>query len=301
MAASIRCLVPDMPTAADLRPWLERIDANLWYTNCGPLVREFEHEIVGLVDPEGSAGCVTLASGMAALEVGLRALGIGAGHRVLMPALTFPATAQAAVRCGAEPVFADVCPKRWVLTPDLARAALTQLRIDAVIPVAAFGCTLPGEEWDAWSRGAGVPVLVDAAAALGQQRVGRVAHWAFSMHATKPFGIGEGGLFVSASRDLVQRVRRLSNFGFEQRIVQAADSTNAKLSEYAAAVGLAQLRRWPALRSRRRRLFDPYRRKLAETPGVALQAPLPDAPATLCAQLPIAADGVARFLAERGS
>lgn len=296
----IRCLVPDLPSAADLRPWLERIDANRWYTNHGPLLCEFEERMTAIVRGRDPVFCVGLASGMAALELGLRALNAGPGCRVLMPALTFPATAQAAVRCGAEPVFADVCPQRWILSPEIAREAMARIRVDAVVPVATFGCPLPAAEWDTLARDTGVPVLVDAAAALGQQRVGGLAHWAFSLHATKPFGIGEGGLFVTGSADLAERVRRIANFGFECRIVQVADGTNAKLSEYAAAVGLAQLERWPALLARRHAVFRAYRDALAELPSVSLQVGAHDAPATLCVLLPVAADCVAGLLARRG-
>jgi len=118
----IRCLVPDLPSAAELLPWLQRIDANRWYTNGGPLVREFEQRLGEFMG--GGASCVTLSSGMSALELGLLALGIGAGKRVLLPALTFPATALAVSRCGAEPVLCDVAAGTWSMTPAIAREAV---------------------------------------------------------------------------------------------------------------------------------------------------------------------------------
>lgn len=296
----IRCLVPDMPAAVELAPWLERIDSNRWYTNNGPLVREFEQRLCGFIEGGRDAQCVTLSSGMSALELGLRALGIGAGHRVLMPALTFPATALAAARCGAEPVFADVCPNTWSMTPTIAREALTHGRIDALMPVAAFGCPVPADEWDTLARETGLPVLIDAAAALGTQAVGTCAHWAFSLHATKPLGIGEGGLFVSHDRAVIETVRRLANFGFEGYVVHSKDGTNAKLSEYAAAVGLAQLERWPRLRERRRAVYDEYRRGL-EAPGrVGMQSNTGEPPATFCVCLPQLAVPIAAALAQAG-
>lgn len=281
-------------------PWLERIDRNLWYTNNGPLVHELEQRMSRFIEGAQGSSCVTLASGMSALELGLRALGIGTGHRVLMPALTFPATAQAASRCGAEPVFADVCPHSWVLTPAIVRDALAHQRIDAVMPVAAFGLPLPANEWDTLVQEAKLPVLVDAAAALGGQTVGRFAHWAFSMHATKPMGIGEGGLFVSTDTVLADRVRGLANFGFDHLVAHSAQGTNAKLSEYAAAVGLAQLERWPRLLDRRRRVFGAYRDALAALPSVQCQPTVAVPPATLCVRLPVAATPVAAALKEAG-
>jgi dTDP-4-amino-4,6-dideoxygalactose transaminase len=296
----IRCLIPDMPAAGELAPWLERIDSNLWYTNNGPLVCEFEQRLRGFIEGGQGAHCVTVSSGMSALELGLRALGIGAGHRVLMPALTFPATALAAARCGAEPVFADVCPYSWVMTPAIAREALTHGRIDALMPVAAFGYPLPADEWDALARETGLPVLVDAAAALGTQTAGTCAHWAFSLHATKPMGIGEGGLFVSPDGAVAEAVRRLANFSFSGAVVHSECGTNAKLSEYAAAVGLAQLERWPRLRERRRRVFDAYRRGLETPAPVTMQSNAGEPPATFCVHLPQPVIPIAEVLAQAG-
>lgn len=293
----IRCLVPDLPPAAELLPRLQQVDANRWYTNGGPLVREFEQRLCRFIDAAGDVCCVTLSSGMSALELGLAALGIGEGRRVLLPALTFPATALAVARCGAEPVLCDVAADTWSLTPAIARAALAHGRIDAVMPVACFGCPLPADDWDRFACDTGVPVLADAAAALGVQAVGRRVHWAFSLHATKPMGVGEGGLLVTADEALAERVRRLSNFGFEHFVVASRRGTNAKMSEYAAAVGLAQLERWPRLLRRRREVFDDYRRRLAALPQVGLQ-PLEVPPATFSVRLPADAAAVAAALAE---
>ena len=293
----IHCLIPDLPPAAELMPWLARIDENRWYTNNGPLVRELEQRLCRFIDGCGDGGCVTLSSGMSALELGLQALGVGPGRHVLLPALTFPATAQAVARCGAVAVLADVCPDRWALTPALAREAIARRRVDLVMPVAAFGMPLPDDEWDAFVEDTGVAVLADAAAALGTQAIGRRVHWAFSMHATKPMGIGEGGLFVSPDLALAEAVRRAANFSFDARVVRSAQATNAKLSEYAAAVGLAQLGRWPQLLARRRAVFEHYRVALAELPGVTFQSgPPATPPATLCVRLPADAAAVAAAL-----
>lgn len=294
----ICCLIPDLPEASALLPWLRRIDENRWYTNTGPLVREFEQRLLGFIEGGQSASCVTVSSGMSALELGLQALGVGPGKRVLLPALTFPATALAVLRCAAEPVLGDVCPRRWTMTTATARDALQRERIDLVMPVAAFGLPLPHAEWDEFVAQTRVPVLADAAAALGVQAVGTRVHWAFSLHATKPMGIGEGGLFVSSDTDLTARVRRLANFGFGVRVVEFGGGTNAKLSEYAAAVGLAQLERWPRLLERRRAVFEDYRRGLAALSDVKLQAGFDGPPATLCLRLPVSAAVVAQGLAQ---
>ncbi len=282
----VRVLVPDLPDAATLLPWLERIDRSRWYTNFGPLLREFETRLAtftGVAD----GGCVTTSSATAALELVLCGLGMVGGTRVLLPALTFPATALAVQRAGAVATVSDVDPHRWTLTPAMAREALRHRSFGLVMPVAAFGAPLPIAEWDDFVAQTGIPVVVDAAAALGAQPVGRRAHVVFSLHATKPLGIGEGGLLASADVALCDRVRRLSNFGFDRTLIRIAGGTNAKLSEYAAAVGLAQLERWPGVRARRAVLWRSYRRRLLDLPELTLQAGLKESPpAVLGVRLP---------------
>lgn len=306
---TIKVLVPDLPAADSLLPWLRRMDAARWYTNFGPLVRELEETLASewpVAPPAGADDLpplqvVTLNTGTAPLELGIAALGLRQGGDVLLPALNFPALAAAVLRNGLRPVFADVAPDSWQLTPALAREAANRRPLALVMPVATFGCPLDVVAWDAFVEDTGIPVLLDAAAAFGNQAVGRRVSVSFSLHATKPFGIGEGGLLVTRDAALAARVRRLSNFGLEQGQALAV-GTNAKLSEYAAAVGLAQWARWPDRQAERRIQWTRYRAGLAGLPGVGLQigfeaAPLP-APVVL--RLPCAAEGAAAALARSG-
>jgi dTDP-4-amino-4,6-dideoxygalactose transaminase len=245
--------------------------------------------------------CVTLSSGTAALELGISALGLPQGSRVLLPAFTFPATLLAVRRCGLDAILCDVCSETWTLTPDIARQCLRYRDCRLVLPVAAFGCVLPVDAWDSFAAETGVPVLIDAAAALGAQRVGRSTNAAFSLHATKPLGIGEGGLFATSNAELAERVRRMSNFGFEHGLVTYAGGTNAKLSEYAAAVGLAQLDRWPELLRRRTAQWLKFHSALTAISGVQVQAGFGRyPPAAVSARLPADAPGVADSLAAAG-
>lgn len=263
----ISSLIPDLPGAEQLLPYLRRIDANHWYSNFGPLVADFESRLQQLLSRgENRADCrpihlVTLASGHDALEIGLVLLGIASGKRVLMPAVTFTSTPLAALRTGAEIVFCDVDANSWTLTPKIARAVAAHIKIDAVLPVAVYGIPLPTHEWDAFTAETRIPVLMDAAAAIGTQVIphrGLVAH---SLHATKPLGIGEGGLLVGRDSELISYARRYSNFGMVNRICHAA-GCNSKMSEYHAAVGLAQLDRWDEVQGRRASLLDIYRKSL---------------------------------------
>ncbi len=270
----IPVLIPDMPSAQDVLPWLERIDQARWYTNGGSLVTELERELIDLVRhrfPVDDLCGAALSTGTAALELGLSAMGVGADSRVMLPALTFPATATAVRRVGAREVLVDVDPDSWSLTPEIAIAALQKTRVDLVVPVAAFGRPQDVHAWDAFAEQTGVPVLIDAAAAFGSQPVGRHTTVAFSLHATKPYGIGEGGLLLATSAKLIESVRRLSNFGFHGGVAQSAGS-NSKLSEYHAAVGLAQFHRFADVEARRRRVWAWYRSRLERSwNSVALQ------------------------------
>lgn len=299
---AIRCLIPDLPTLPDLQPYLKRIDRHRWYTNFGPLALEYESRLAEICGAAHTGGqCVTMASGTSALELAIAALGFAAGAKVLLPSLTFPATLLAVLRNGLQPVFADVDAHSWTLTPAIARSALQSDHYALILPVACLGLPLPEAAWDAFTQATGLPVLMDAAAALGCQRIGNTTHAAFSLHATKPLGVGEGGVFATSDPDLAERVRRLSNFGFSQDAVLYPTATNAKLSEYAAAVGLAQLARRPALLARRCAIWAWYRTALQDIPNIGLQ-PFADTtpPAVLSACLKMAAEKAAQVLAEAG-
>lgn len=272
-------LIPDLPDSAALAPHLQRIDAQRWYTNYGPLVLDFEAGLKALLqtaNPGLEFALTTLSTGYHALELGLRALGLPTGAKVLVPAVTFPACPLAVRHAGLTPVLADIDPQ-WQLTPAIARAAVKQQGIAAVMPVAVYGVPVVGAAWDAFVQETGVPVIIDAAAAVEIQQLPRHCLVAHSLHATKPFGIGEGGALVGCDAALIARVRQLSNFGTVERIAQDW-GTNAKLSEFHGAVGLAQLARWTSIKAKRRVLLAQYQHALAGLPlkfqpGIAQAVP----------------------------
>ena len=262
MNAALPCLVPDMPSVLELQPYLRSMDQAAWYTNFGPLAQKFESRLTRVLRRRdrrtGSIGICTTSSGTMALELALSAMNLPPKGRVLVPAVALPATATAVIRAGFVPLICDVDREHWVLTPELVDKHIGKTRIDAVLPVAAFGPSLDSRAWDEFSARTGMPVLIDAGAAYPDQTVGDRCPVVFSFHATKVLGIGEGGALAARDLQITTRAKCLSNFGFTEGEV-LVPGTNAKLSEYHAAVGLAQLDRWAGIVQRRQtvwRLYD---------------------------------------------
>lgn len=264
-AFKIFCLVPDLPAPGEVTALAEEMHSNRWYTNFGPLNGRFESQMASFLAETGSPSMQvgTFSSATTGLELILKAMDLPAGSKILIPALTFPATALAVMNAGHEPLLADVDMESWDLTAKTALDIHTETPLAAVVPVAAFGRPIETSQWVAFQRKTGVPVMLDAAAALGQQHIPQELTAVFSMHATKPFGVGEGGLVVTGNADLLKQAKSLSNFGFlgPAGVVQTL-GTNAKFGEYFAAVGLAQLDRWTEVQSRRAQILSWYMKKL---------------------------------------
>jgi len=182
------------------------------------------------------------------------------------------ATAHAILQAGLKPWFVDVDPRTWMLDPAsvMAMGAALEREIVAVIPVCAFGAMPDLSAWRAFREASGVPVLLDAAAAfdtLDDARLPAVV----SLHATKVLGLGEGGFLVTDDAAFAERIVQLSNFGFWNSRNSEIPATNAKLSEYAAAVGMAALDAWPGDRLRWMRTAQHLRIALLGRPQVRFQ------------------------------
>lgn len=263
----IPLLVPHMPQADSLLPYLRQIDQNRHYTNFGPLNAEFERRIAVDVARQWLPEQVTtVANCTVGLELALQALELPPGARVLIPAITFAATVTSVIRVGMTPVLSDVDSHNWLMNPGLARAAITSGRIDAVLPVSTFACPHDPAEWDAFVRDTAVPVVVDAAGAFGNQAPGELIDIVYSFHATKSFGTAEGGAVLSRSTERIKRIRKLSNFGIDTSIgMLDSIGTNGKMSEYHCAIGLASFDQWDETKRARRELSARYARALAQT------------------------------------
>jgi dTDP-4-amino-4,6-dideoxygalactose transaminase len=232
--------VPLAPDERLLARLTARIVASGQYTNSGRTNAEFEAALAAVL---GTPSALTAASGTSALTLALLALDLPRDAEVITTPLTFPATVQAIEAAGLRPVFAAVDPGTLTLDPAAVASAITA-HTGAILGVHLFGVACDPALDDA---AAGLPVVYDAAHALGTGPLGRrIAArgtlTAYSLHATKLLHTGEGGAVVTGDARLAERVRRARNFSLDGG-VPVGRGVNGKLPELSAALGLAVLPR----------------------------------------------------------
>lgn len=245
---------PRLPPAETILPYLREIDCTRQYTNFGPLHSRLQSR---LAEHHGvQAGNLALAgSGTAALVALIQAL-ISTPDKTrrlcLCPSYTFVGTGAAARLCGLEPFLLDVDPISWALNPDALEQREELERAALVLVVAPYGKPPDLVRWEQFSQRTRIPVVVDAAAcfdAIDAEAVVRgTIPVAMSLHATKTFSTGEGGMLMAADPGLMDRASRALNFGLQNDRTSVGPCFNGKLSEYHAAVGLAELDGWAAKR-----------------------------------------------------
>lgn len=266
----IPVLRPRLPSAERLLPYLRRIDSSRVYSNWGPLVAEFEGRLEERLRLPGG-GLTSASSGTAAIMGAVLATGGRARPErplAVVPALTFVATAAAVERCGYELHIIDVDPRTWMLDPQRLIEDEVLDRVGVVIPVAPFGRAVPQAPWRTFTARTRIAVVIDGAAAFDSVCAEPTAFLgevpvAFSFHATKSFSTGEGGAIASTDTDLALRCARSLNFGFLGTRESHGASINGKMSEYHAAVGLAELDEWGHKHAALEALAQRYRDVLA--------------------------------------
>lgn len=248
---SVPVLQPSMPTKRALSRYLDRIDASHVYSNHGPLSLELAARLSERFSLQPHT-LVCASSGTTALTSAIL-VAAGRANRArplaLVPSFTFPATALAAEQCGYDVELADIDEETWMLDPRCVRDRSDLGAIGIVIPVAPFGRPVPQEPWLAFRAQTGIPVVIDAAACFEaycssrSERPGLLLE-ALSFHATKSYSTGEGGAVISQDPALVLAAAQSITFGFRGERVCSAPGLNGKMSEYHAAVGLAELDGW---------------------------------------------------------
>ncbi len=236
----------------------------------------------------GAPHAVALASATAGMHLALAALGIGPGDEVITPSLTWVSTANLIVLAGAKPVFVDVDRETLLVRPEAVAAAITG-QTAAIVPVHYAGAPVDLDALRNIARQAGVPLIEDAAHALGTscrgRRIGETGTTIFSFHPIKNITTGEGGMFCSDDEELALKIRRLRFHGlgvdaFDRQTQGRAPQAEVlepgfkyNLTDLAAALGRVQLSRFDEFQQRREEIYWDYREKLA---GIEELLPLRD-------------------------
>ena len=293
-----------------------------WVTT-GPQTRLFEQAFTDYLG--GGLESIAVNSATAGLHLALEALGIGPGDEVILPTLTFTATAEVVRYLGADPVLVDVDPVTLNIDPACIRAALTA-RTKAIMPVHYGGLACPMGEVLAIAQEHGLKVVEDAAHALPSTWQGTLVGQlqsditVFSFYANKTMTTGEGGMAVTRHADLARRMRTMRLHGMSRDAFDRFTSTTPawyyevvapgfkyNLTDIAAAMGLQQLKKLPRFVARRQQLADTYRTQLSGLPLVLpADAPPGDVHAwhlyviRLTEASPLARDAVIQALSDRG-
>jgi dTDP-4-amino-4,6-dideoxygalactose transaminase len=242
----------------------------------GPEVRQLEEEIARYAQTRHAIGC---SSGSDALLLALMALGIGPGDEVITTPFTFFATAGAIARLGARPVFVDIDPRDYNIDPNRIEAAITS-RTRAILPVHLYGQCASMDEIIAIGRRHDLPIIEDAAQAIGAEDRGRRAGsmgaiGCFSFYPTKNLGgAGDGGMLVTSDDRLAERLRMLRVHGSASEYHHQMVGINGRLDEIQAAVLRAKMAHLDQWSDARREKANTYARLFAEA-GLAGLITLP--------------------------
>jgi dTDP-4-amino-4,6-dideoxygalactose transaminase len=289
-AASGRVFLSSPDVGVDEREALLRAFDSGWVAPAGPELDGFEAELASFV---GWPGVVAMSSGTAALHLALLVNGVGPGDEVLVSTFTFAATANAVTYLGARPCFVDSDSATWNMNPALLADELEVRRAAGRLPAAVVVVDLYGQcaDYDAIvpiCEQYGVPLIEDAAEALGSSYKGRAAGTlgacgVFSFNGNKIMTTSGGGAFLSPDTAVADRVRYLATQAREPtaHYEHTEVGFNYRLSNLLAAMGRAQLGRLREMSARRLAINDHYRRTLADVAGVSFM-PIasfgPDAP-----------------------
>ncbi len=250
----------------------------------GPRVREFEDAFAARV---GATAAVATTSCTTALALALHVSGVGPGDEVIVPSLSFIATANAVWYCGARAVFADIDPRTYNLDAAATERAITP-RTKAIMPVHQVGLPADMDAFFELAERHDVTILEDAACAIGAQYkgqpIGSLRSLAcFSLHPRKVITTGEGGMITTQDTDVADRLRRLRGHGMDMSDLARHTATdvafeaypergfNYRMTDLQATLGLCQLEALDAILERRRELAERYSAALEGGPH--LQAP----------------------------
>ncbi|RUM27310.1 DegT/DnrJ/EryC1/StrS family aminotransferase [Rhizobium vallis] len=249
--------------------------ANGWGARCYDYIIRFERDFATYL---GSSHAIATSSCTGAMHMGLSALGVGADDEVILADTNWVATVAPIVHLGAKPVLVDVLPDTWCIDPLAVERAITP-RTKAIIATHIYGNLCDMDALMDISRRTGIPVIEDAAEAIGSvwhgRRAGSIGVFGtFSFHGTKTLTTGEGGMFVTSDAALYERVLTLSNHGRARGQTKQFWPDDIgfkyKMSNIQAAIGCAQLERIEDLVARKRDILASYMVRLSALNGISM-------------------------------
>ncbi|MCW3132482.1 MAG: DegT/DnrJ/EryC1/StrS family aminotransferase [Candidatus Methanospirare jalkutatii] len=238
-----------------------------WISSKGKFIEEFEREFAKYC---GVKYGVATANGTVALHLALKALGIGKGDEVIVPTLTFVATANAVTYCGAKPVFVDSHPEYWCIDPEKIEEKITP-RTKAIIPVHLYGHPCDMDQIMEIARNYSLYVIEDAAEAHGAEykskKVGSFGDIScFSFYGNKMITTGEGGMCLTNNEELAERMRNLRDHAMSKnrKYWHETIGFNYRMTNLQAAVGVAQLKKLDEFVEKKRQIAKWYAEELKE-------------------------------------
>jgi perosamine synthetase len=249
-----------------------------WISSQGSYVGKFEDAFAAY---HGIDYALTTTNGTTALHLALTALGVKAGDEVIVPDLTFAASANVVVHCGATPVFVDIDPNCWNIDPAKIEAAITP-RTKAIMPVHLYGHPCDMDPILEIARRHDLSVVEDCAEALGARYKGRLVGilgdvGCFSFFSNKVITTGEGGMVVTRNPELKEKMLILRDHGMsrERRYWHEVVGFNYRMTNLQAAIGLAQLEQIELFLNKRKNLAQSYSARLKDLPGITLPPAMP--------------------------
>jgi len=264
-------VLPKLPPATQLAEYLLKIDERKVYANGGPFSKRLQSELSRhLACAEDTL--VTASSGTAGITAALLSLGLPDDAICLMPSWTSASTPHAAMAAGLKPWFLDVDRRTWALDPNAVKQMLSQndCAARAIIVVSPFGAPIDMTAWQLFQEETGLSVIVDATAGFDTVRSSSLIS-VVSMNANRILSAGEGDFVVAPNAAVRDRIKACSHSGHDGNRPVETRAICSNLSEYHAAIALANLDNWPATRLRHLQIAGWYRQAFANLPQVCLQ------------------------------
>ncbi|MEM3550138.1 MAG: DegT/DnrJ/EryC1/StrS family aminotransferase [Candidatus Bathyarchaeia archaeon] len=237
----------------------------------GPTVKKFEEEFAEFV---GAKHAIAVNSGTAALHIAIESMGIKSGDEVILPSFTFVATAEAVVWAGAKPVFVDIDPETYNISPLNVEKSLTE-KTKAIIAVDLYGAPADIKPIKEVAEKHGIGIIEDAAQAHGATYMGKhVGAYAdvacFSFYASKNMTTGEGGMITTNDNEIAEKCKGIRSHGEKEKYKSIWLGHNYRMPEMEAAIGRVQLKKLPGFLEKRRKNADELSAKLKSASSLLL-------------------------------